>query len=66
MIKVKTFTTEVKIFQTMKELDLLDERVNQFLAGNRISKVISVSDSCTTDDTGATIGLIRSVTYEEA
>ena len=66
MIKVKTFTTEVKIFQTKKELDQLDETVNQFLAGNSISKVISISDSCTTDDTGATIGLIRSVAYEEA
>lgn len=64
MIKVKTFTTEVKIFQTKKELDQLDERVNQFLADNGISKVISVSDCCTTDNTGATIGLIRSVTYE--
>jgi len=64
MVKVKTFTTEVKIFQTKKELDQLDERVNQFLAGDSISKVISVSDCCTTDNTGATIGLIRSVTYE--
>ncbi|MFC1917704.1 hypothetical protein ACFLXH_03525 [Chloroflexota bacterium] len=66
MIKVKTFTTEVKIFQTKKELDQLDESVNQFLASNSIRKVISVSDSGTTGDTGATIGLIRSVTYEEA
>ena len=65
MIKVKTFTTEVKIFQTKKELDQLDEKVNQFLAGNNISRVISVSDSGTSDNTGATIGLIRSVTYEE-
>jgi len=26
--------------------------------------VISVNDACTTDDTGATIGVIRVVTYE--
>jgi len=27
-IMVKTFATEVKIFQTMKELEALDEKVN--------------------------------------
>ncbi|MFH1651549.1 MAG: hypothetical protein ABID87_05565 [Chloroflexota bacterium] len=66
MVKVKTFTTEIKIFQAKKEIDQLDETINQFLKSNGISKVISVCDSCTTGDNGATIGLIRSVTYEAA
>jgi len=65
MIKVKTFTTGIKIFHTKEELDKLDETVNKFLMENRISSVISVSDSCTTNDSGATIGLIRCVTYKE-
>ena len=62
--KVKTFTTELRIFQTMKELEILDERVNQFIAENGVRKVISVSDSATTDNSGATIGLIRVLTFE--
>ena len=64
MIKVKTFATELKIFQTMKELNDLDARVNEFIKENNISKIVSVSDTCTTDDKGATIGLIRVVAYE--
>ena len=64
MIKVKSFATELKIFHTMKELENLDQQVNQFINENDISKIISVSDTCTTDDTGATIGLIRVVAYE--
>ena len=63
-IKVKTFTNELKIFQTMKELSALDEQVNRFIAENGVKKVISVSDSTTTDATGATIGLIRVLAYE--
>jgi len=62
--KVKTFTTEVKIFQTMKELEALDERVNRFITENKVKKVVSVSDAMTTDNTGATIGLIRVLAYE--
>jgi len=62
--KVKTFATEIKIFQTMKELETLDEQVNQFITENRVKKVISVSDTSTTDNSGATIGLIRVLTYE--
>ncbi len=62
--RVKTFTNELKIFQTMKELDALDEQVNRFIVGNRVKKVISVSDAATTDNTGATIGLIRVLLYE--
>jgi hypothetical protein len=62
--EVKTFTTEVKIFQTIRELEILDEKVNRFIAENKVKKLISVSDTTTTDNTGATIGLIRVLTYE--
>ncbi len=63
-IKVKTFATEMKIFQVMKELEALDEKVNRFILQNKVKKVVSLSDTTTTDDTGATIGLIRVLTYE--
>jgi len=63
-IKVKTFATEMKIFQVMKELEALDKQVNRFILQNKVKKVVSVSDTTTTDDTGATIGLIRVLTYE--
>ena len=62
--KVKTFTTELRIFQTMKELEALDDQVNQFIADNKVKRVVSVSDAATTDSNGATIGLIRVLTYE--
>lgn len=65
MIKVKTFATELKIFHTAKEIQELDKAVNDFIAGNNVARVVSVSDSATTDNTGATIGLIRVVAYEE-
>ena len=61
--KVKTFTTEMRIFQTMKELDALDNQVNQFIAEHKVKRVVSVSDAATTDSSGATIGLIRVLTY---
>ena len=66
MVKVKTFTTELKIFHTTGELKQLDEQVNKFISDNGIKKVISVSDVCTTDSSGATIGIIRVVAYEES
>lgn len=62
--KVKTFVTEVKIFQTMKELSALDEQVNRFIVEKGVKKLVSVSDTATTDNTGATIGLIRVLGYE--
>jgi hypothetical protein len=65
MIKVKTFTTELKIFQTIKELTELDEKVNLFIADHGIKDVISVSDCATTDNSGMTMGLIRTLTYRE-
>jgi hypothetical protein len=65
MVKVRTFTNEIKIFRTMKELSQLDEQVNRFIAEKGLKKVISVSDTCTTDSTGATMGIIRALTYDD-
>jgi hypothetical protein len=62
-MKVKTFACPIKIFKAKGELDELDSMVNQFIENNQVKKIISVSDTCTTDDTGATIGVIRVVAY---
>lgn len=64
MIKVKTFTTELKIFHVARELEHLDAEVNDFLAQNKVTKVLSVSDATTSGSDGATIGLIRVLAYE--
>lgn len=64
MAKVKTFTSPIAIFQAKKEIEGLDEMVNRFIEENNVRKVISVSDTCTTDDNGTTIGLIRVMAYE--
>ena len=64
MIKVKTFSSPLKIFHTKKELEELDGMVNQFIDTGNVKRIISVSDTCTTDSSGATIGLIRVVAYE--
>jgi hypothetical protein len=64
-VKVKSFGMEIRPMKTMQELKRLDDMVNEFMAGNGIRKVISVSDSPTTDDKGETIGLVRVVAYEE-
>jgi len=64
-VKVKSFGMEIRPMKTMQELKRLDDMVNEFMAGNGIRKVISVSDSTTTDDKGETIGLVRVVAYEE-
>jgi hypothetical protein len=66
VVKVKTFTMPLKIFETVRELNTLDEQVNAFIKEKGAKKVLSVSDTCTTDTNGATIGVIRVVTYEEA
>ncbi|MGD8257194.1 MAG: hypothetical protein PVG70_20210 [Desulfobacterales bacterium] len=63
MIKVKTFASPLKIFQARKELEELDSMVNKFIQENKVQRVVSVSDTCTSDDSG-TIGLIRVVAYE--
>ena len=64
MIRVKTFASPLKIFQARKELEELDAMVNRFIEENKVTRVVSVSDTCTTDDSGATIGLIRVIAYE--
>ena len=64
MVKVKTFANELKYFHTMGELKELDEQVNKFISDSGIKKVISVSDVCTSDSTGTTIGIIRVMAYE--
>lgn len=53
----------VKIFQVRGKLMELDEAVNTFLEQENIQAVVSVGDTQVTDDTGATIGLIRVVAY---
>ena len=63
MVKVKTFASPLKIFQARKELENLDAMVNQFIEENKIQKVISVSDTCTEDESGS-IGVIRVIAYE--
>ena len=65
MIKVKTFASPLKVFHVKEQLESLDTMINQFIAENNIEQIISVSDTCTTDDTGASIGIIRVVSYQE-
>ncbi len=64
MVKVKTFTSQLKIFHVKRELDALDGEVNDFIEKNGIKKVISVSDTSTTGESGEVIGLIRVLAYE--
>ena len=64
-VKVKSFGMEIRPMKTMKELALLDDMVNAFIAGKNVKNVISVSDTATTDDKGETIGLVRLIAYEE-
>jgi hypothetical protein len=63
MVKVKSFTSELKPFHTMKELEELDEQVSLFIENNQVKEVISVSDTCTTSE-GNSIGIIRVMAYE--
>jgi hypothetical protein len=65
MVRVKTFGSQFKIFHITQELATLDAAVNDFIAKDRVKKVISVSDATTTDTSGATIGIIRVLTYED-
>ncbi|MDH4100736.1 MAG: hypothetical protein OEV28_09215 [Nitrospirota bacterium] len=65
MIKVKTFTTPLKVFHVMEEIHELDNQVNRFIADNNIKKVISVSDATTQNEGGLTMGMVRVLTYEE-
>ena len=62
--KVRSFGMEIRPMKTMLELHELDAMVNDFVAENGIKRIISVSDSATTDDKGETIGLVRVLAYE--
>lgn len=63
--KVKSFGMEIRPLKTMQELHELDEVVNRFVADSGAKRIISVSDSPTTDDKGETIGLVRVIAYED-
>ncbi len=64
MIKVKTFTTPIKIFATVvREIQELDDQVTSFLNDEKADEVYSVSDTTTAGENGETIGLIRAVAY---
>ncbi len=63
--KVKSFGMEIRPLKTIQELKQLDDMVNSFLVRGNVKKLISVSDSSATDDTGETIGLVRVVAYED-
>lgn len=63
MIRVKTFTTPIRMFATSRELQDLDEQVTAFLNDERAGVVYSVSDAATAGESGETIGLIRTVAY---
>ncbi len=64
MLKVKTFMSPLKIFHTVEELASLDDQVNRFITEEGVKRITSASDACTTDNTGATIGVIRVISYE--
>jgi len=64
MLKVKTFGEPLQPFRTHKELVELDERVNRYIAEHGITRIVSVSDTATTEG-GNTIGLVRVLVYEE-
>ena len=65
MYRVKTFGTDVQVFQVHKELQRLDEQVNAFFDGHPGAQLIGVNDMPVTDDKGATIGMVRVVAYQE-
>ncbi|MDR4506712.1 MAG: hypothetical protein MRJ65_00505 [Candidatus Brocadiaceae bacterium] len=64
MVKVRTFTSPLKMFHVHNELMALDKEVNDFIQENNIKKALSVSDSTTNSD-GGTMGIIRVLMYEE-
>jgi len=64
MAKVKTFTSDLKIFKTAGQLEALDAAVNEFIEKNKIEKIYSVSDATASDGSGTTIGIIRVIAYD--
>ena len=65
MVKVKTFGSQFKIFHITQELEELDKKVTDFIAENSVKQVISVSDATPTTTDGATMGILRVLTYVE-
>lgn len=65
MLRVKTFTSQLRVFHTMNELAELDSAVNDFLSSKAVKRLVSVSDTSTTGTEGELIGIIRVVAYEE-
>lgn len=65
MAKVKTFTSQLKIFHVMNELEEFDGVVNDYIASNGIKKVVSTSDALFSGKEGETIGIVRVLTYED-
>lgn len=65
MYKVKTFGTDMRVFQVHKELAHLDDEVNRFFADRPKAELVGVSDMPVADDKGATMGMVRVVAYRE-
>lgn len=64
MPKVKTFTSDLRIFKTAGQLGDLDRQVNDYIEQNAVAKIYSVSDTTATDESGATIGIIRVLAFD--
>ena len=64
MVKVKTFGIPIRPLKTMHELADMDAKVNAFIEEQAVKRVVCVSDTATTSDTGETIGLSRVLCYE--
>ncbi len=64
MPKVITFTSDLKIFKTAGQLNTLDEQVNEFIRANNVRQIYSVSDTTTSDESGATMGIIRVLAFD--
>jgi predicted ATP-grasp superfamily ATP-dependent carboligase len=64
MPKVVTFSSDLRIFKTIAQLEELDKTVNDFIEKNQVKTIYSVNDTTTTDDSGSTMGIIRVLAYD--
>ena len=64
MPRVVTFTSDLRIYKTIGQIEELDDKVNKFIQENQVKTIYSISDTTTTDDSGSTIGIIRVVAYD--
>ncbi len=64
MPQVVTFTSDLRIYKTIGQLEELDEKVNRYIRENQVQTIYSVSDTVTSDDSGATIGIIRVMAFD--